>query len=367
MKPSLVSHRMALWMAFSAVAGPPTPANDGFAGRFRLQGNAFSVSTTNFGATREPGEPLHAGVAGGHSLWWRWEAPADGEVRITTDGSETDTLLAVYTGSDLRLLREVVSNDDHGLAVTSKVRFTAVKGTSYAIAVDSSGGDDRAAVGRILLGLEFIPEPILRPVNDGFARPARLPWSPGILEVEATNRNATRELGEPDPARGMGDASVWWEWTPESSEVVQLSTAGSDFDTVLAVYTGWSLDSLSVVARSDDVDSASGVLTSLLTWAPVAGRRYLIAVDGFDGATGRIRLSLGPWRPRAMDVQWADGVFQFRVPGVSGTPVTLESSSDPRCCWSPIPGWGIEGGIGTFMEPMSMQTPRRFFRVVPKP
>jgi len=46
-------------------------------------------------ATKEPGEPAHAGNDGGASIWYSWTAPSTGNVTITTEGSSFDTLLGV--------------------------------------------------------------------------------------------------------------------------------------------------------------------------------------------------------------------------------------------------------------------------------
>jgi hypothetical protein len=51
----------------------PSPANDAFASATAIPGNSYNLSfASNAGATKEPGEPAHAGDPGGKSLWWRW-------------------------------------------------------------------------------------------------------------------------------------------------------------------------------------------------------------------------------------------------------------------------------------------------------
>ncbi|MET0827547.1 MAG: hypothetical protein ABWZ89_13615, partial [Acidimicrobiales bacterium] len=50
----------------------------------------------NLTATKQAGEPNHAGNAGGASLWFKWTSPVSGEVSVDTCGSGFDTLLAVY-------------------------------------------------------------------------------------------------------------------------------------------------------------------------------------------------------------------------------------------------------------------------------
>ncbi|HTH49453.1 MAG TPA: SBBP repeat-containing protein, partial [Candidatus Limnocylindria bacterium] len=74
------------------------PVNDDFAARLPLTGVRITAAGRNLGATKEAGEPDHAGNPGGTSLWWRWTAPADGRLTLSTEGSDFDTLLAAYTG-----------------------------------------------------------------------------------------------------------------------------------------------------------------------------------------------------------------------------------------------------------------------------
>ena len=68
-------------------------------------------------------------------------APAGGDTIIATLGSGSDTVLAVYRGRRVGALRRVASNDDApGLGLQSMVRFNAVAGVLYRIAVDGFRG-----------------------------------------------------------------------------------------------------------------------------------------------------------------------------------------------------------------------------------
>jgi hypothetical protein len=112
--------------------------NDQFADRIRLDGSEGKVRASSVGATREAGEPNHGDGDGTKSLWWSWVAPADGSAVLNTSGSTFDTLLAVYTGASLSSLVLVTENDDSEDTddFTSAVRFRAIGGTEYQIAVD---------------------------------------------------------------------------------------------------------------------------------------------------------------------------------------------------------------------------------------
>ena len=123
---------------------PIVKTNDNFADRTSLSGTSVTATGSNVGATKEAGEPNHAGNVGGKSVWWTWTAPSSGTVTIDTLGSSFDTLLAVYTGTSVSALTAVAggSNDDSpaGGTITSKVTFAVTAGTTYQIAVDGYGG-----------------------------------------------------------------------------------------------------------------------------------------------------------------------------------------------------------------------------------
>ena len=115
-------------------------------------------------------------------------------------------------------------------------------------------------------------------------------WMDGTnLVASANTTSASKEMWEPDHDGNPGGKSVWWVWFTPTSGTVTVSTQGSSFDTLLAVYTGWDLLSLSFVASDDD---SGGNRTSLLHFNAVAGTVYQIAVDGYDGDSGTVNLRL---------------------------------------------------------------------------
>lgn len=146
--------------------GPPgVPANDNFNDASLIvlaANNSASVKGYTTNATKQAGEPNHAGNAGGHSIWWRWTAPAGGPVSLDTRGSYADTTLAVYTGTSLSSLTTIASNDDinQGVVQASSLTFSATAGTTYYFAVDGWDGDTAG----ITLNLSFNPSGPLLPV-----------------------------------------------------------------------------------------------------------------------------------------------------------------------------------------------------------
>jgi len=151
-------------MAFVGLSVCPSqaqPANDMFANRIVITGTNTVVTGSNVGATRETGEPYHAGVTGGASVWWSWTAPSVGTVTITTTGSTFDTVLGVYSGSSVSALTELASDDDDPDtgALTSKVVFDVTSNQTCQIAVDGWGGASGSVQLSVQLGPLVPPQP----------------------------------------------------------------------------------------------------------------------------------------------------------------------------------------------------------------
>jgi uncharacterized repeat protein (TIGR01451 family) len=126
----------------------------------------------------------------------------------------------------------------------------------------------------------------VRPLDDEFVNRTTLSGTSGT--AAATSVNATKEPGEPNHAGSAGGASVWWRWTAPGAGQVSVDTHGSGFDTLLAVYTGTSVSTLSAVAANDNDGSAGG--TSSLLFEALAGQEYEIAVDSASGVGGAVVL-----------------------------------------------------------------------------
>ena len=149
------------------------------------------------------------------------------------------------------------------------------------------------------------------PANDNFIDAAVITGDTGT--TDGNNFAATAEPGEPDyvnvtlpyvppdpPVPHPACASVWYQWEAPSDGEYYFNTFGSDFDTILAVYTGATVVNPPWVNDNDDY--TNDVVTreqSRLSFPATAGTTYHIAVDGYsDGANscaqGYIALNWGP-------------------------------------------------------------------------
>src|SRR2546421_130884 len=127
-----------------------------------------------------------------------------------------------------------------------------------------------------------------QPANNNFDNAQVIAGPTGL--VTGDNFLASKEPGEPDIIGIPGGASVWYSWTAPSAGIVTFTTFGSDFDTLLGVYFGPNLPSLTPIAGNDD---AGGTLQSSVTFNAAAGTTYMITVDGFFGSEGNIILNWG--------------------------------------------------------------------------
>jgi hypothetical protein len=279
----------------AATARAAGPANDDFAAAAILSGAPVFENGSNVVATKEPGEPNHAGDPGGASVWYVWTAPSSGPFSVDTCGGTFDTLIGIYVGTSVGALTPVAANDQSegpGCPGSdqSEIVFDATMGTSYRIAVDgwSDNGASAPDLGSFLLRIRSAAPP----PNDDFANAAPLEdLGNSVYGVHGSNEYASREPGEPEHAGGPGGGSVWYRWTAALDAYATVNTCNTDFDTLLAAYAGSSLGTLAGLGFNDDGDICSGN-GSRFSFRAIRGTTYSIAVDGLFDDRGEFDLLL---------------------------------------------------------------------------
>lgn len=127
------------------------------------------------------------------------------------------------------------------------------------------------------------------PPNDAFSAASTLdvpfPTTGQTATVTGNSSGATMEAGEPRPYHpdrdcdGSGvDSSVWFKINPVRDGTLTLTTEGSSFDTVLALYRGTSLGSLIQSNCSNANNAPNG--TERMSTAVKTGRTYYVQVLG---------------------------------------------------------------------------------------
>jgi hypothetical protein len=167
----------------------------------------------------------------------------------------------------------------------------------------------------------------LSPANDNWGQAQEIQDVPGPgidkwATVAGNTEKATKETGEPSPSLSGVDCgisgtsnSVWFEVTPQRGGWLYLTTEGSSFDTVLGVYEGSSLSTLSQVDCSNENFGANS--TDKMSAPVAANKTYYVQLSGTGGArsgpyTLKTRLHFGPGA-------WPSGGSLRRWPTTSPT------------------------------------------------
>ncbi len=263
-----------------------------------------------FNATKQNGEPNHAGDGGGASAWFFWTpqhtGPALFTLRPAGFAGFNGTLLGAYTGLAVNALTPVGSNASFNTINT--MSFPAVAGTTYAIAVDGAT-NFFSGTNTFTYGVEWSVT-----TNDHFTNATVLVGSLGIVTND--NTGATKELVLPplEPqhdAVDPGGSSLWYRWTAPLDGPVTFTLNDYNFNFVnfvMAVYTGTDYSNLTLVTNTN------GFSTLAVTFTATRGTTYSIAVDGAETFLGSGVAQTGPYTLRYAGAISTDaGHFTFNT------------------------------------------------------
>jgi len=187
--------------------------------------------------------------AGAPTLWLEWSAPSDGNLVLSTagsdrldDGNPFNTVMAVYSGTEMTALTHLQENDNQPGLVTSYIAMPVTHGTVYQILVTQANG--LSSAGNIRLALDF--EPVLEPptittaptaqrvsigsnvllrVEAGGSGPLQYQWRRDGVAVSGANASTLSLLGLTQDQQG-------------SYDVVITNAAGTITTTPVAVSSG---------------------------------------------------------------------------------------------------------------------------------
>ena len=264
------------------------PGNDAFASAIAVPALPYTNTQSTVDATLQTGESVPCGNIDA-TVWYSFAPLSAATVKVKVTAL-FDTVLAVYSGSSLPALNLIECNDDTGV-LGSAVQFNALPGTPYRIQVGGVGGSG----GDITIEIETgVP-----PANDSFS--GSHPLADPLPALDSRNTIvATLEDLEPDPSCAAVGRTAWYVYTPSQTGLYRVRTEGSDFDTVLGVYTGSAVNSLSNVGCNDDAPSS---FQSEVLFPGAAGKAYRIQAGGYQGDSGNLSLTL----ESETDVSDADG------------------------------------------------------------
>ena len=244
--------------------------------------------------------PALDGSCGGNGpeqVFW-FEFDEDTDVVLITDGSSYDTVLHVRTDC-LVPGSEIACDDDGGDVSASRVALRAQAGVRYSVVLDAfslfGGGAARlgfwpeGGVPECLVDADCGPR---MTCDDAICNPTPVVHCDEAVDVELGVPAMANTVGEADElGAGCGrptGGEVVYRLRLDRPGLVDATTAGSGFDTVLSVRTRCA-DQATELTCNDD---AGGGNTSAVQFEALADTDYFLLVDGYDGAAGAVVLDV---------------------------------------------------------------------------
>jgi len=279
----------------------------------------FSANQSTLGNFTSANDPIPSCAAGfTNGVWYSYTPASSGLLSVDTEGSDFNTLLAVYSGP-CNALEEIGCNDDVPSGLTSRVNCGVESGQTYFILAGGSGGE----AGQLQLNADLV---LLRMSgeNDICSNAVVIASTP-FLDLRDTTVAST--AGDPNVScvTDLGNG-VWYEFTPESDGAILIDTDGSSFDTGIAVFSG-DCGNLNEVSCDDD---AGDKLTSQIIYTVDSGTTYYILAGGFKGDSGSLTFAL-EFMPSDCFNWVLDGGFELGTPWTAWTFQSSLASGSPIC------------------------------------
>lgn len=173
------------------------------------------------------------------------------------------------------------------------------------------------------------------PSNDDFGSARVISVVP--FEDSMSTAGATDESTEPRPSclpSDLSSASVWYSYTPSPNSVITVDTTNSKYDTVLALYVGSTLETITEIACNDDPD---GMVRQARLSAAVGTETVFIQISGYNAATGLLHLRLAAaLAPRNDLFASAEEITQLPYLARHSNAQASTESGEPDVCLPPI-------------------------------
>lgn len=220
---------------------------------------------------------------GGRGVWWRFTAPADGDVVIDSTGSNFDTILQAARAADDegKPGDETLFDDDGAGSLCSKLAIPVKAGERWLFMLDGLGDG-----GNFQFNFRFFEGGRPRAANDSVA--TAIPFGammPALLvgDNEAAEAgNEERNLGAQPNGHGL-----WWSFSPTRSGLLALDLSETRFQVMLHLFEkrpgNAQLQRIQTIYPGMQRAEASG-------FGVRAGGEYLILVESQNGGTGEVRV-----------------------------------------------------------------------------
>lgn len=251
----------------------PRPANDDLAAAEVIPAFPFTINADTRGATTDPTDPIPS-CSGAHgreaSIWYTFAPAEDQRIDVAGFFSDYQVVVSVFTGSP-GALTEIACG-----GLFPQISFGARAGRTYFIMLGGAPGGAAA--------LSLVSGPLA--ANDDFPNATPIAALPFSEAVDLTG--TSREAGEPAPSCAAPTRSVWYKFTPTTTQSLTAGAGFPAFPVAIAVYTGRSLSRLTEVA------CRTAFFGGGATFRAQKGKTYYIQVEtaGMFGSGGPVQFTL---------------------------------------------------------------------------
>jgi hypothetical protein len=182
----------------------------------------------------------------------------------------------------------------------------------------------------LIMTMSSVQPAYAAPSNDNFADATQVASLAYSTNTDTTG--ATFEDGEPYPTCGYGYTlkTAWFTFTASTAQSLTASIGYYNFPTVLAVYTGSSLNSLSQIGCSYWYNNT--------TFQAQAGVTYYFQISGLYGDEGIIPFSLIVTPPPQVSINYSPG-----DPSVYDNVYIYANVYDPAQVYGNTYAWTVDG------------------------
>jgi hypothetical protein len=263
---------------------------DAFVAKLNAAGSGLVYSTYLGGSGTDSGTGIAVDSAGNAYVTGRTDStafPTASPLQATRGGSGADAFVAKLNAAGSALIHSTYlggSGADYGLGIA-----VDTAGNAYITGLASAGFPLAGAFQPVFGGGGGTYDAFIAKIsspNDNFADAKPVGGVPLTDTVDTSQY--TTEAGDPTPSCGGGkrNNTVWYSFTPTTSGWLTADTFGSNYDTVLSVWTG-APGSFTQVACNDDAGGAQSQVGISVT----AGTTYYFMVSA-AGAGGTLAFHL---------------------------------------------------------------------------
>jgi hypothetical protein len=365
----MIGSAVALGAALApGAAHAAPPSNDDFAAATTIASLPFKSTVDTREATAGSDDPGTCWWSTG-SVWYRYTAPADGFVRMTTDRPDGEKpAISAYTGERGALTwTPGACQYPHGGGSNT---FAVKAGTTYHFLVQ-----DTRFAGPVEFGLELVP----RTANDDFAAAVDAPLD---TDVTSDTGPASLEPGEPAPqCEREATRSVWFRYTPGHAGIFAAQVTRNLSGSSVAVYRGTALNALTEVdcrhtshipavfaatpgetyyVRVADGSYGAGPLTLRLTDAPAIEPTVSWTIPEQPGVFDEVRFGIDPGDPAGRwlaggEVRFGDGT-SAAIPAVPGQAEVRHRYAADGEYEVTVTGYTADGRTGTSTRTVRVET-----------